>query len=165
MQFFFLFFFISPSDCMESFREGCSTFLPRSSPATEVWEDALPWAEPRTELVPDAHQQSLLTSQLCKLFCSLCCSCNTLRALRSFLARHPLRAWPQLRAQAYDCNHLSPARVIKGHNPTKGPLLTIVFKVSLIGRRLQFPESIFLFYFMQKVSHVWYRCANIFNSM
>lgn len=96
---------------------------------------------------------------------SLCCSRNVLQVLRSFLARHSLRAWTHLCAQVYDCNCLSPINIIKGHNPTKGLLRTIIFKVSLIRRRLQFPESVFLFYFREKVSNVWYHCANIFNSM
>lgn len=127
-------------------KDGFSMFSTRwPSSTTEVWgrRDAL--TEPGTRLVPDEHQQHLPTTQLHQQLC-LCCAPNAPQVLRSFLARHSLRAWTHLCAQVYDCNCLSPINTIKGHNPTKGLFLTIIFKVSLIKRRLQFPESIFLFF-------------------
>ena len=152
-------------------KDGFSMFLTRwPSSATKVRGRRDASTEPWTRLVPDERQWSLSTagkqkSQLRQQLCSLCRSRSMLQGLWSFLARHPLRAWTHLCAQVYDSNCLSPVSTIKGHNPTKGLLLTLFFKASLLRRRLWLPENIFLFYFREKVSTVWYHCANIFNSM
>lgn len=83
-------------------KDGFSMFSTRiSSPATEVGRRHDASAEPWTGLVPDRHQQSLLTNQLRPQLSSLCSSRNVLQAPRSFLARHPLRAWTHLCAQLF----------------------------------------------------------------
>lgn len=72
--------------------------------------------------------------QICKLICSLSCSCSMLQVLRSFSARCSLRIRTHLCAWVYDYNCLSHINILKEHDPTKDLLLTIIFKVSLIKK-------------------------------
>lgn len=156
-QFFCLLFLIKPSGGMESFQKTASASSLTKVLPLKFGEGTMPWLSDGPGWCQTNAQ--LHSSPAASAAHATCC-----KYLRSRLARRSLWAWTHLGTHVCDCNCLSLINIITGHNPTKGVLLTIIFKVSLIRRWLQFPESVFLFYFREKVSNVWYHCANIFNS-